>query len=109
MRKTAIISVAAVLLLLVFALPSYSSPPEAKRILSLVDYIGGDYRNAVSGGEIINGDEYREMLEFSSEVGGLFSDMEKEGGDSAGHGRYASSSLSSSASHVCQDRSCPAA
>ncbi|HML94366.1 MAG TPA: cytochrome c/FTR1 family iron permease [Thermodesulfobacteriota bacterium] len=86
MRKTAIISVAAVLLLLVFALPSYSSPPEAKRILSLVDYIGGDYRNAVSGGEIINGDEYREMLEFSSEVGGLFSDMEKEGGDSAGLG-----------------------
>ena len=77
---------AAVLLLLVFAPPSYPSPPEAKRILSLVDYIGGDYRNAVSGGEIINDDEYNEMLEFSSEVGGLFSDMEKESGDGSGLG-----------------------
>lgn len=86
MRKIAITSAAAVLLLLVFALPSYSSPPEAKRILSLVDYIGGDYRNAVSGGKIINDDEYNEMLEFSSEVGGLFSDMEKESGDGAGLG-----------------------
>ncbi len=86
MRKTAIISVAAVLLLLVFALPSYPSSPEAKRILSLVDYIGGDYRNAVSGGRIINDAEYNEMLEFSSEVGGLFADMEKEGGDGAGLG-----------------------
>lgn len=86
MRKTAIISVAAVLLLLVFALPSYSSPPEAKRILSLVDYIGGDYPNAVSGGKVINDGEYSEMLEFSSEVGGLFADMEKESGDSAGLG-----------------------
>ncbi|MCC6713434.1 MAG: cytochrome c/FTR1 family iron permease [Candidatus Dadabacteria bacterium] len=87
MRKTAVISAAAaVFLLLLFTLPSYPSSPEAKRILSLVDYIGGDYRNAVSGGEIINDDEYNEMLEFSSEVGGLFSDMEKESGDSAGLG-----------------------
>ncbi len=86
MRKTAIIS-AAVFLLFLFTLPSYSStPPEAKRILSLVDYIGGDYRNAVSGGQIINDDEYKEMLEFSSEVSELFSKMEKETGDSASLG-----------------------
>ena len=87
MRKTAIISAAAIFLLFLFTLPSYSSsPPEAKRVLSLVDYIGGDYRNAVSGGEIINDDEYNEMLEFSSEVSDLFSKMEKETGDSAALG-----------------------
>lgn len=88
MRKTAIITTAAaVFLLFLFTLPSYSStPPEAKRILSLVDYIGGDYRNAVSGGQVINDDEYNEMLEFSSEVSELFAKMEKETGDSASLG-----------------------
>lgn len=87
MRKTAIITTAAVFLLFLFTLPSYSStPPEAKRILSLVDYIGGDYRNAVSDGQVINDDEYNEMLEFSSEVSELFSKMEKETGDSAALG-----------------------
>ncbi|MYH39620.1 MAG: c-type cytochrome, partial [Candidatus Dadabacteria bacterium] len=36
------------------------------RILSLVDYIGGDYLNAVEDGKIINEFEYQEMLDFSS-------------------------------------------
>ena len=67
---------------------------DAKRILSLVDYIGGDYRNAVSDGEIINNDEYAEMLEFSSQVNEIFGKLESEGGDKAGIGRGALSELS---------------
>lgn len=43
-----------------------SENKDAKRILSLVDYIGGDYQNAVADGKIINTDEYNEMLDFSA-------------------------------------------
>ena len=56
---------------------------DAKRILSLVDYIGGDYQNAVSKGKIINSAEYEEMLEFSSQVKELFGKLEALGGDKA--------------------------
>jgi high-affinity iron transporter len=87
MRKTVIVTTAAVFLLFLFTLPSYSStPPEAKRILSLVDYIGGDYSNAVGGGQIINEAEYAEMEEFSSEVSELFAKLEQLSGDSAALG-----------------------
>lgn len=41
---------------------------EIQRIVSLVDYIGGDYKNAVSSGEIINELEYQEMVDFSSTI-----------------------------------------
>ncbi len=57
---------------------------EAKRLLSLVDYIGGDYRNAVQGGKVINSDEYQEMSEFSARSLELFSQLKaKESGDRA--------------------------
>ncbi|HSE84335.1 MAG TPA: cytochrome c/FTR1 family iron permease, partial [Thermodesulfobacteriota bacterium] len=55
----------------------------AKRILSLVDYIGGDYKNAVQQGKIINKEEYDEMLEFSSESLGLFKKLKASEGDKA--------------------------
>lgn len=45
---------------------------EAQRILSLVDYIGGDYRNAVHDGEIVNDNEYKEMVGFSNDAIHLF-------------------------------------
>ena len=48
-----------------------------------MDYIGGDYKNAVKDGEVINGDEYNEMLEFSSETKGLFKNLKSTGGDKA--------------------------
>ena len=73
-------------ILLLFA----SSPPllasdEAKRVLALIDYIGGDYRNAVQGGKIINQDEYQEMTEFSTRSLELFERLkESEGRDRAG-------------------------
>jgi high-affinity iron transporter len=57
---------------------------EAKRVLSLVDYIGGDYRNAVQGGKVINADEYQEMTEFSARSLELFNQLKaKESGDKA--------------------------
>ena len=52
--------------LVFFLFPGLSYAGEIDRILSLVDYIGGDYLNAVKDGEIINEFEYQEMLDFSS-------------------------------------------
>ncbi len=52
--------------LIFFLFPAFSYAAEIDRILSLVDYIGGDYANAVKEGEIINEFEYQEMLDFSS-------------------------------------------
>jgi high-affinity iron transporter len=57
---------------------------EANRILSLVDYIGGDYRNAVQGGAVINEDEYQEMSEFSARSLDLFNKLKAAEGDKAG-------------------------
>jgi high-affinity iron transporter len=59
---------------------------EAKRLVALVDYIGGDYRNAVESGRIINQLEYDEMLEFSTRSLEIFKQLKAgEGGrDSAG-------------------------
>lgn len=51
--------------LVFFLFPGLSYAGEIDRILSLVDYIGGDYSNAVKDGEIANEFEYQEMLDFS--------------------------------------------
>ena len=51
--------------------------------MSLVDYIGGDYQNAIKNGEIINSDEYNEMLEFSSETKEIFKTLKSSDGDKA--------------------------
>ena len=39
---------------------------ESRRLVAVVDYIAGDYKNAVRAGEVINREEYREMTEFSA-------------------------------------------
>jgi high-affinity iron transporter len=72
--------------LLLFAnSPAVWASDEAKRVLALIDYIGGDYRNAVQGGKIINQDEYQEMTEFSARSLELFERLkESEGRDRAG-------------------------
>ena len=57
---------------------------EAKRILALIDYIGGDYRNAVQGGKVVSADEYTEMSEFSARSLELFSQLKSAEGDKAG-------------------------
>ncbi len=45
---------------------------EPQRILSLVDYIGGDYKNAVHDGNVVNANEYDEMVGFSKDALQLF-------------------------------------
>ena len=42
-----------------FLFPAFSYAAEIDRILSLVDYIAGDYVNAVEEGRIINEFEYQ--------------------------------------------------
>ncbi|GJM16588.1 MAG: hypothetical protein DHS20C13_19150 [Thermodesulfobacteriota bacterium] len=69
-------------LLILITVTSFASSSE-KRILSLVDYIGGDYQNAVLNGEVINSDEYNEMLEFSAETKELFKTLKSSEGDRA--------------------------
>ena len=41
-------------------------------MVALIDYIGGDYRNAVQVGKVVNADEYTEMTEFSVRILELF-------------------------------------
>ncbi len=56
---------ACVLLCLAATASSAWAKDEEKKIGALVDYIGGDYKNAVRSGKVINQDEYKEMKEFS--------------------------------------------
>jgi hypothetical protein len=41
-------------------------------MVALIDYIGGDYRNAVQVGKVVNADEYTEMTKFSARILELF-------------------------------------
>ena len=66
-------------ILLFFFFPGLSYAGEIDRILSLVDYIGGDYSNAVKDGEIINEFEYQEMLDFSSAAVDLWENALEKG------------------------------
>ena len=68
---------------LVFVFLSQSSGVQAgeiERILSLVDYIGGDYSNAVGDGRVVNEFEYREVSDFSS----VIIDLWEKAGDKRG-------------------------
>jgi high-affinity iron transporter len=54
-------------------LAATSSPPRtddraAQTITHVLDYIAGDYGGAVEAGRVKNADEYKEMLEFSTQV-----------------------------------------
>lgn len=69
--------------LFLFASALYASE-EAERVLSIVDYIGGDYKNAIQEGRVIDEREYKEMLGFSSDVIELFSELKASDGDKAG-------------------------
>jgi high-affinity iron transporter len=40
--------------------------PQLRQIAQLAEYVSIDYVSAVDGGQVINPDEYREMVEFSS-------------------------------------------
>ncbi len=66
-KKSAVLSLITIFSILLFSSYALASV-EIQRIVSLVDYIGGDYKNAVNNGEIINREEYQEMLDFSSAI-----------------------------------------
>jgi len=72
------------ILLLLTNSPPLWAADEAKRVLALIDYIGGDYRNAVQGGKVVNADEYTEMTEFSARSLELFNKLKAAEGDKAG-------------------------
>jgi high-affinity iron transporter len=44
---------------------SSSFEPNVRRLVSLVDYIAGDYPEAVRDGQVVNADEYSEMQDFA--------------------------------------------
>jgi high-affinity iron transporter len=71
-------------LLLLTSTPALWAADEAKRIVALIDYVGGDYRNAVQGGKVVNSDEYAEMTEFSARSLELFNQLKSAEGDKAG-------------------------
>jgi high-affinity iron transporter len=74
-----------VFLLSIFCASSALASDQAKQLLSLIDYIGGDYKNAVQNGKVANPDEYQEMSEFSARSIDLFNQLKlKEGRDTAG-------------------------
>jgi high-affinity iron transporter len=73
------------LILFPTAMPAALASDEAKKLLALTDYIGGDYKNAIRAGKIIDQDEYQEMLEFSSRSLEILNQLKaREGRDSAG-------------------------
>ena len=72
------------LLLLLAHGPALWAADEAKRVVALIDYIGGDYRNAVQDGKVVNADEYTEMTEFSARSLELFKQLKSAEGDKAG-------------------------
>jgi len=64
---------------------AFAAGDEAKRMLALIDYIGGDYKNAVQNGKVANPEEYQEMSEFAARSEQLFAQLKAaEGGDKAG-------------------------
>jgi high-affinity iron transporter len=73
-----------IVLLLLTHSPALWAADEAKRIVALIDYIGGDYRNAVQAGKVVNSDEYTEMTEFAARSLELFNQLKSAEGDKAG-------------------------
>ncbi|HEX2385215.1 MAG TPA: FTR1 family protein, partial [Candidatus Binatia bacterium] len=66
-RELWAIALAAFLLLAAAAAPARADDT-AKKLVALLDYVGGDYKNAVAGGKIASESEYGEMKEFSTRI-----------------------------------------
>lgn len=50
--------------------PANPSPDggEAQRLVAVLDYVGGDYGLAVSGGSVVSGAEYEEQIRFAADA-----------------------------------------
>jgi high-affinity iron transporter len=60
--------VAALAALLILASAPARADDAANRLVALLDYVGGDYKNAVQNGKVASESEYREMKEFSARI-----------------------------------------
>lgn len=69
-RAAALAFGALVLLGLAWARPA-AADDAASRLVALLDYVGGDYKNSVQGGRVVSEPEYREMKEFAVRIGEL--------------------------------------
>jgi len=49
-------------------------------LLQLIDYMGVDYSNAVSGGQVVNPGEYAEMREFAANIQSGIGQLPESGG-----------------------------
>ena len=59
----------------------------ARRLVTVLDYLGSDYRNAVQNGKVANPDEYTEMQEFAKRSLELFAELKaNDEADRAGVG-----------------------
>ena len=67
----------AIIALLSGAPAAFAAQEQAQRLVSLLDYLGSDYKNAVKDGKILNADEYTEMQEFSKRSQELFSELKQ--------------------------------
>ena len=56
---------------------AFAQPEQAKRLVSLLEYLGSDYKNAVKDGKILSADEYTEMQEFSKRSQELFNQLKQ--------------------------------
>ncbi len=73
------------LALLAAAPPAAFAQDNAKRLVSLLDYLGSDYKNAVKDGKVLSQDEYGEMQEFSRRSRDLLNKLKQaDGADRAG-------------------------
>ncbi len=67
----------AVVVLLNAAPNAFAQQDQAKRLVSLLDYLGSDYKNAVKDGKILSADEYTEMQEFSKRSQEIFNELKQ--------------------------------
>jgi high-affinity iron transporter len=79
------VSLCFALLTFLFTASTVSAQDQAKRLVSVLDYLGSDYKNAVKDGKVINPDEYGEMQEFSKRTQELLNQLKQaDGADKAG-------------------------
>ena len=79
------VSLCVALLTFLIIASTVSAQDQAKRLVSVLDYLGSDYKNAVNDGKVINPDEYGEMQEFSKRTQELLNQLKQaDGADKAG-------------------------
>src|SRR5436190_20671813 len=72
-----------ILLFLAIGSHAFANNPESSRILvHMLNYLGQDYKHAVSQGKIISQDEYNEQLEFCENAEKYFKEFSVDWSDS---------------------------